>query len=388
VFATLTGFFSGRWWSIPASAALWTGIERLHAYMGFAWLDLGNAGIGMPLPLRMAPITGVYGLTFVFALLAAGVASVVLRRPRRELAWLLPVGLLLALPRLPRPAEPREKALVVQTNFDADMSWTNDTLEFEEQKLAVLSKAGRASLLIWPEAPAPFYPIEPEFRKYISRVAEDAQSPFLLGAVGYNRDKEPLNAAFVVDPSGAIQAEYDKVNLVPFGEFIPPLFGWVNRITHEAGDFAPGDRVVVFKVDGHNAGAFICYESVFPDFVRQFVHNGAEVLVNISNDGYFGHSAAHEQHFLIARMRAVENRRWLLRATNDGITAVVDPRGRVVKRIPEFVQTSALLPFDYVTEETPYTRYGDWFAWSCLTAGLLLAGFGITSAGSLERRRL
>ncbi len=376
VFAMLAGFFMRRWWAIPASAALWTGIDRLQGYTGFTWLQMGNAGIGMPLPLRLAPIVGVYGLTFVFALLAAGVASVFLRKPRRELAWLLPLVLLIALPRLPRPAEPREKALVVQPNFDTEMPWTSDSLAFEEQKLDLLSKAGGANLLIWPEAPAPFYPIEPDFRKYMAQVAEDAQAYFLLGAVGYNQDKEPLNAAFVVTPSGDIEAEYDKMNLVPFGEFIPPLFGWVNRITHEAGDFVPGKRVVVFKVDGHNAGAFICYESVFPDFVRQFVHDGAQVLINISNDGYFGFSAAHQQHLLIARMRAVENGRWLIRSTNDGITAVIDPRGRITERLPEFKQTSALMGFNYSTDETPYTRDGDWFAWSCLACALLLVGVG------------
>jgi apolipoprotein N-acyltransferase len=386
-FAALAGFVMNRWWTIPASAALWTGIERLHGYTGFAWLDLGNAGLGMPLPLRLAPITGVYGITFVFAMLAAGVASVILRRPRRELAWLLPLILLLILPRLQRPADPHETALVVQPNFDAEMQWTSDSLAFEEQKLAVLSKAGRASLLIWPEAPAPFYPIEPAFRAYISHVAEDAQAYFLLGAVGYNDRKEPLNAALMLNPSGALQSEYDKMNLVPFGEFIPPLFGFVNRITHEAGDFAPGERVVVFDVNGHGAGAFICYESVFPDFVRQFVRDGAQVLINISNDGYFGHSAAHQQHLLIARMRAVENNRWLLRATNDGITAVIDPRGRIVQRIPEFVQTSALLPFGYIRAETSYTRHGDWFAWSCLAAGLILSGLGIRSGESRVHRR-
>jgi apolipoprotein N-acyltransferase len=386
-FAALCGWLMHRWWSIPACAALWTGIERLHGYTGFAWLDLGNAGIGMPLPMRLAPITGVYGLTFVFALLAAGVAAIVLRRPRRELAWLLALLLLLALPRSPRPTEPREKALVVQPNFDTEMRWTTDAFALAERKLALLSKAGRASLLIWPEAPAPFYPIEPPFRKFVAQVAQDAQTHFLFGAVGYNEEKEPLNSAFLVDPTGAIEGQYDKVNLVPFGEFIPPMFGWVGRITHEIGDFVPGTRVVVFPVDGHSVGVFICYEAVFPDYVRQFVHGGAQVLINISNDGYFGHSAAHEQHLLIARMRAAENRRWLIRATNDGITAVIDPRGRVVDRMPPFVQTSALMPFDYTTEETPYTRYGDWFAWSCLGAGLALAALGIKSAGSPEHRR-
>ena len=296
--------------------------------------------------------------------------------------WLLPLILLIALPRLSPPAQPREKALIVQPNFDADMPWTADSLEFTEQKLALLSKAGRASLLIWPEAPAPFYPIEPAFRKYISRVAEDAQAHFLLGVVAYTAHKEPLNSALMLDPSGEIEGQYDKVNLVPFGEFIPPMFGWVNRITHEIGDFVPGDRVVVFKVDGHGAGAFICYESVLPDFVRQFVHGGAEVLINISNDGYFGHSAARDQHLLIARMRAAENRRWLLRSTNDGITAAIDPRGRVVAQMPPYTQTSALMPFDYVTGETPYTRYGDWFAWGCLGAGLALTAPGLLKKGT------
>ena len=385
VFAVLAGWLANRWWSIPGGAALWTGIERLHGYTGFAWLDLGNAGIGMPYPMRLAPITGVYGLTFVFALIAGAVASIALRRPRRELAWLAPLALLLlALPRLPRPAEPHEQALVVQPNFDTEAEWTDDVTALAEQKLALLSRIdpgtpGRTSLLIWPEAPAPFYPNEPLFRRYVGHIAQDAQAHFLFGAVSFNQQHQPMNAAFMLDPTGAIEGEYDKVNLVPFGEFIPPMFEWVGRITHEVGDFVPGERVVDFKVDGHSVGAFICYEAVFPDFVRQFVHRGAQVLVNISNDGYFGHSAAHEQHLLIARMRAAENRRWLIRATNDGITAVIDPRGRVMDRMAPFVQTSKLMAFDYESAETAYTRYGDWFAWGCLVAGVGLVTLGLLS---------
>lgn len=376
-FAALAGFFAQRWWAIPAWAALWTGIERLHAYTGFAWLDLGNAAIAMPLPMRLAPVTGVYGISFVFAMLAAGVAAVALQRPRRELAWLVPLVLLPALPRLPLPREAHHQALVVQPNFDTEMEWTPAITELAEQKLALLSKSEPASLLIWPEAPAPFYPDEPAFRNYIEHIAQDEQAYFLLGAVGYNAQREPLNSAFMLGPNGTIQGRYDKMNLVPFGEFIPPLFGWVNRITHEVGDFVPGTRIVDFRVDGHTAGVFICYESVLPDFVRQFARSGAEVLINISNDGYFGRSAAHQQHLLIARMRAAENRRWLIRSTNDGITAVIDPRGRIVDRMPAFTQMSKLMPFDYVNEQTPYTKYGDWFAWSCLVIGLALTAFRI-----------
>src|SRR5260370_39612821 len=124
----------------------------------------------------------------------------------------------------------------------------------------------------------------------------------------------------MVNPSGGIVARYDKIKLVPFGEFVPPAFAWVNRITKEAGDFAPGNRVVVFSMGEHRAGAFICYESAFPDLVRQFARGGAEVLLNLSNDGYFGFSAAREQHLALVRMRAAENRRRILRATDDGIT--------------------------------------------------------------------
>ena len=372
LFAVLAGLLMKRRWAIPAVAALWTGIERTHGPFGFAWLDLGNAGINMPVPMRLAPITGVYGLSFVFAVLGCAVAGIALRRPRRELAWLLPVPLLLVLPAAPRPAAPTQRALVVQPNLDTEMTWTTDTLRETEEKLALLSRASGASMVLWPEVPAPFYANDADFREYMAQVAQRSRTYFLLGVVDYNSAREPLNSAIMLGPSGHILDRYDKINLVPFGEFIPPLFGWVNRITHEVGDFVPGNRVVVFPVEEHQVGAFICYESALPGFVRQFVRSGAEVLVNLSNDGYFGHSAAREQHLALVRMRAAENRRWIIRATNDGITAVIDPRGRVTERLQPFAETAGMMRYGYVREQTPYTRYGDWFAWGCLAAALAL----------------
>jgi apolipoprotein N-acyltransferase len=250
------------------------------------------------------------------------------------------------------------KALVVQPNVDTEMRWTRDVLDLTEQKLALLSRQPATDLIVWPEVPAPFYADDPQFLDYLGQVARDGQVNFLAGVVAYTPDRKPLNSAIMISPSGKVVDRYDKINLVPFGEFVPPLFEWVNRITQESGDFVPGKRVVVFPVNApgsvnaagqsapHKAGAFICYESAFPDLVRQFTHAGAEVLLNLSNDGYFGHSAAHEQHLLIARMRAAENRRWLIRATNDGITASIDPAGRVVARLKPFEQTASLMPFD------------------------------------------
>jgi apolipoprotein N-acyltransferase len=165
---------------------------------------------------------------------------------------------------------------------------------------------------------------------------------------------------------------YDKINLVPFGEFVPSIFGWVNRVTKEAGDFAPGSRIVEFPLDGHKLGAFICYESAFPDLVREFTKGGAQVLVNLSNDGYFGHTAAREQHLELVRMRAAENRRWILRATNDGISVTVDPAGRIVYRASPYQMLAGDVTYRFLSDQTPYVKYGDWFAWTCLAAGLIL----------------
>src|SRR6202030_2347100 len=148
----------------------------------------------------------------------------------------------------------------------------------------------------WPEVPAPFYVTDPKFLEYAGQIARLSQTYFLFGAVGRAPDKAPLNSAEMLDPSGAPIDRYDKIKLVPFGEFVPEPFGFVNRITHEAGDYVPGSRIVIFDTNTHRLGAFICYESAFPDLVRQFTRNGAEVLMNLSNDGYFGQSAAREQH--------------------------------------------------------------------------------------------
>jgi apolipoprotein N-acyltransferase len=378
LFAAVAGFLMPRpgdslsrgWWTLPAIAALWTGIERTHGPFGFAWLDLGNAGIGMPVPMRLAPFAGVYGLSFVFAMLGCGVALVILRRSRYELAWLVLLPLLALLPRAPRPARGGEQALVVQPNIDTEMNWTDDSVRTTERHLAVLSYARDASLILWPEVPAPFYTTDPAFRDYSAQIARVGQAYFLFGAVGRAPDASPLNSAMMLDPSGAPLGRYDKIKLVPFGEFVPAPFGWVNRITHETGDFEPGSRVVTFPIGAHRLGTFICYESAFPDLVRQFPRDGAEVIVNISNDGYFGHSAAREQHLSLVRMRAAENHRWILRATNDGITASIDPAGRVVTRVEPYRELATILRYDYRSDQTPYTRHGDWFAWSCLAAGL------------------
>jgi apolipoprotein N-acyltransferase len=376
VFAMLAAIVLPHPYAIPAVAALWTGIERTHSNAGFAWLALGNAGIDMPLPLRVTPFLGVYGLSFLFAALSVAVTIVILRSPRRQLWWLVMFLALFTLPSMPPPQAGEETAVVVQPNLNEDQDWSPVTASMMHDRLIDISlqAALRSTprLIIWPEAPGPFYYYrDPVFHEQANNLARQAQAYFLFGTVAHTQKNEPLNSAVMIRPDGTVVDRYDKIHLVPFGEFVPAIFDFVNRITQEAGDFAPGTRRVLFDVAGRRVGAFICYESAFPNEVRKFVAEGAELLVNISNDGYFGRSAAREQHLSLVRMRAVENRRWIVRATNDGISVSIDPAGRIVQRLPAFREQVSRMAWSYVDATTVYTNTGDLFAWSCLGLGII-----------------
>ena len=379
VFTLLAGILMRRWWAIPAIASWWVAVEVTHGPLGFAWLALGNAGINMGIPLRLAPITGVYGISFVFAMLSAAVALVALRRPRRELLWLLPLPLLAFLPRMPEPQRGRETAVLVQPRISESEDWTRESVDrmqrqqVETSLRAALSEPAQPpSIIVWPEVPAPLYYYEDDrFRAYVNNLARTARAHLLIGVVAHTPEGAPLNSAVLISPLGTPVSRYDKVNLVPFGEFVPWPFDFAKHISTEVGDFAAGRRVVVSPAGSHRLGTFICYESVFPNFVRKFAAGGAEVLFNLSNDGWFGKSAARWQHLQIVRMRAAENRRWILRATNDGITATIDSAGRLRGTLPLYTESTSYTGFDYESSQTVYTKFGDWFPLLCATLSLL-----------------
>jgi apolipoprotein N-acyltransferase len=290
---------------------------------------------------------------------------------------------LLFLPALPNPEKPTESAVSVQPNIPERDDWTEalarrTQMEMESLSLqaAFSATAPKPGLILWPEVPAPVYYLEDSpFRDRVNALAGTTQAGVLIGTVAHNERGAPLNAALMISAEGRPTGRYDKMFLVPFGEYIPfPFKGVLATIASEAGDFEPGTRVVVFDFGTQRIGAFICYESAFPGLVRRFTAAGATVLTNLSNDGYFGGAAAREQHLSLVRMRAAENRRWIVRSTNDGISASIDPAGRVVAVFPEFQATSGRLPFSFRNDLTFYVRYGDLFAWSCaLLAAALLA---------------
>jgi apolipoprotein N-acyltransferase len=372
VFSCLAGLLTGRPYALPAVAALWTGLERTNGTFGFAWLLLGNAGVSMSVPLRLAPWLGVYGISFVFAMLSVAIACAALRYDRMRLLPLVVLPLLWLLPPIQQHVRAPLSALVVQPNIGAEVDWTDSERDKTEQELRVMSQAFRSSLVIWPEMPAPLYFFNnADFHDEATGIAEE-HGAFLFGTVAYDAQNRPLNSAVMLGSKGEEIAQYSKIYLVPFGEFTPPLFSWVNRISQEAGDFEPGREVKTMPALGHQYGVFICYEAAFPHLVRQFVKRGADVLVNLSNDGYFGHLDAREQHLLLVRMRAVENRRFIIRATNDGITAVIDPAGEIRESLPPYKELAAIMHYGSKTGQTFYSAHGDWFAWLCLVAALTL----------------
>jgi apolipoprotein N-acyltransferase len=294
-------------------------------------------------------------------------------------------------PRLVPHASANHYARAVQTNFPEAMDYPQNWFQSHAQDLDQVEQLSLAQsnhpvdLLVWPEAPAPFSFEDPQFARRASLLAIQFHHPFLAGVIEWEPAAEastnahaalaPYNSAILLDPQGQKIFAYDKVHLVPFGEYEP--FPLIHRVaasfSDEIGGFRKGrNHSVGHLPGGYSFGVFICYEAIFPNEVRRFAINAADLFINISNDGWFGRSAAPEQHLHMARVRAVENRRWLLRVTNNGITVSVDPYGRVFSTLPTDVRAAIDLPYDFRTDETFYTRFGDWFAWLCVIVSVIL----------------
>jgi apolipoprotein N-acyltransferase len=243
--------------------------------------------------------------------------------------------------------------------------------------------AATSRFIVWPESPAPFFTNDANFRAALSDLARQTNSWVVVGSIGTEAragaEGPVFNSAALVSPAGEWAARYDKVHLVPFGEYLPfpSLFSFAGGLTREVGEFHPGASRQLLNAGGEQLGVFICYESVFPDEVRQFANNGANVLINISNDGWYGDSGAYAQHLNQTRMRAIENDRWLLAAADTGVTASIDPFGRVVTQIPRKQRVALIAPYALISATTFYTRHGDWFALACaiISLGALLTRF-------------
>jgi apolipoprotein N-acyltransferase len=238
-------------------------------------------------------------------------------------------------------------------------------------------------MIVWPEAPNDFLERDRVFRHALSSLARTADAPIIVGNFGIDADPgvergyDEYNSADFIAPDGNFVGRYDKMHLVPFGEYTPykRLFFFAGSLLQDVGLLDAGKRRLVFATGGHTYGTFICYESVFGDEVRQYANLGADVLVNISDDGWYGDTSAAWEHLNMVRMRAIENHRWVLRATNTGVTASIDPYGRVVMAAPRHIRTSLRVGFDYERDVTFYAAHGDLFAYFCSL--ITMAGLGL-----------
>jgi apolipoprotein N-acyltransferase len=396
------------WWSKRGAGRacffapfLWVALDYAKTHLphiAFPWNSIGYAIAEKLSLLQLAAWTGIYGLSFVVVAFNALLAWLAVRRTRR--AWVVAIGATIVLvgtiligPHFVPRATPREIAHLVQTNFEQAMVHPPDWLvthagDLDQlEELSVSAAKNAPGLVVWPEVPAPFSLQDPDFAPRAERIARNGGQDFLVGVDDWKQGPkghlQASNSAVLLDPFGRRAFTYDKIHLVPFSEYVP-LRRWIpfaHQLIAEIGDFTPGTQYGVGILPGGRFGVFICYEAIFPNEVRQFVENGADVLINISNDGWFGRGAAPAQHLLMARVRAVENRRWLLRDTNNGFTVVIDPYGRTVASLPTDIRGELDARYDFRRDRTLYTRWGDWWAWLCVLAVFIELGESVLRRG-------
>ena len=394
----------GKGLAVLAAPFLWTALELGRARMpdiAFPWNLTGYAASGNLALVQLTSVTGIYGLSLIVAaynaivVWLAGCAMGWLKRPRGP-ALSHPPGAMLAAftalilgvaligPRFVPAAQASQVAHLVQPDLPQSMEYpanwgvihAGDMAELDGLSIAAGQKDH--GLVVWPEVPAPFSLTDAEFARRAQVIARDSGSDFLLGVIGWGPGESgrlaPYNSAAMLDPAGRVEFQYDKIHLVPFSEYVPwrDFFWFAKNLTGLAGDFRSGTRYAVGELPGGRFSTFICYEAVFPGEVRRFVLNGAGLLINLSNDGWFGRSAAAAQHLQMARVRAVEERRWLLRDTNNGYTVSVDPYGRIVARMGVDVRGELDAPYAFRSDKSIYASWGDWLPELCAAIGLIL----------------
>lgn len=409
------------WPALVAAPFFWVALELAAARItSVPWDQLGYSQVDNALVNRLAPWTGVYGIGFVLAAVNASLAAGLLvesksGRLRSAIAGAaLSVAGFAGLFVSPPSSAPSATAVLIQPNLDVggDINWPGDEWNRHMAQFAQLAgetcksfiqgipQTGsptvvpqcptppmRPDLVVWPEAPAPFEEPDPRFEQALQGIARQVQAPLIVGSIGMDYSGEAqawhdYNSAVVIGADGRHVGRYDKIHLVPFGEYVPyeKLLFFARKLTGRVSRFDRGQTRKVFLLPGsygrgHRYGVFICYEAVFADEVRHFAGLGSEVLVNISDDGWYGDTSAPWQHLNMARMRAIENRRWLLRDTNTGITAVIDPYGRVRQSIPRHQADALPARFGFRDDVTFYTAHGDVFAWVCAVVAIGLTGW-------------
>lgn len=409
---------ASRPWLILAAPSLWVTLEllRTHLLTGFPWELLGYSQYRVLTVIQIADATAVYGVSFLIVMVnialsellrhflsrAAGASPAM--SPLSRLPWkpLLATALAVGLTLLyghtrlgdeqATPADRTVNIRLVQANIDQahkwDAAYRRETLD-RYDRLTTDGGAG-SDLIIWPEAATPFlFEQETPYREEVHRLVRSQGIPLLFGSPAlrsYSTGKPYLlNSAYLLTGDGRIAGRYDKQHLVPFGEYIPlksSLLFFLDKLVEGIGDFEAGPEPTILTIPakpappvasgpsssavGARFGVVICYEVIFPDLVRRFADRGADFMVTITNDAWFGWSAAPAQHFSMAVLRAVENRTAFARAANTGISGFIDRDGRILEASPIFEERALTGRLRAGNHPTFYSKYGDVFAYGCV----------------------
>lgn len=407
IFSALFNYLSGhsRVPSILMAPLLWVTLEFLRTYLltGFPWAILGYSQYRFLPLIQIADITGVYGVSFLVVAMNGAILDVAVTWPRRVnkmplfARWPMTVSLIVysviiiasisyGLWRLSEEDKEIQKirASVIQGNIEQNKKWD---VRFRKEiintyrRLSIRASAESPDIIVWPETALPFiygYKKDKQLERDFLSIQKKLRTHLLYGSVRIRNTKDGnirlSNSAFLSSPEGEILAVYDKIHLVPYGEYIPlkKFFPFIDKLVVGIGDFVPGEEPLVMEAPFARIGPLICYEIIFPGLVRKFVNKGANVLITITNDAWFGRTSAPYQHFNMGVFRAIENRVPLIRAANTGISGFIDPKGRIKSKSEIFVEAVLTEDIPIGKRKSFYTRYGDIFAFLCIIITVLL----------------
>lgn len=399
LFSMLFVYLTGYRFPALTAATLWVSLEWIRATFltGFPWCLLGYSQHRYPVLTQIVDLTGVYGISFLivavntlfyvlFLKIESQTGKVLFRAETFIVVILFILSVAYGHYRLSED-EPDQgggrsiKVAIIQGNIDQSLKWNP---EYQEKTMDTYLRLTRAAyafkprLIIWPETAVPFFFQEGnEYTGKVVAIAVKSGAHLIFGSPAYERvDKAILyyNRIYHITPQGRVEGFYDKVHLVPFGEYVPlkKFLPFVHRLVPAAGDFTPGKEAALLKLPDLTVGPLICYESIFPEISRARTRGGADVLVNLTNDAWFGMSSAPYQHLVMSSFRAIENRRPMIRAANTGFSALIDKWGRIRKKGDLFSEEVLTVEIDKGNGSlTFYSAHGDIFAYLLILASLI-----------------
>ncbi|MBL7685979.1 MAG: apolipoprotein N-acyltransferase [Deltaproteobacteria bacterium] len=367
---------------------------------GFPWAQVGYTQYGYLPLIQFADWTGVYGVSALICLVNVYFYELYLkiRKGQKEenksfviksiftftgLLFILIYGQtrIHQIETLIQKKSPKQVALV-QGNIPQDQKWSP---QWGHQILSTYQRLTRESwfrnvdLVVWPETAYPFdLPFDQE--NVVRELLGDFHAPLLFGAVGFDSKHLQIQNPEIIFNSAVLMGQnqawqfYHKQHLVPYGEYVPfqQWLPFLKKLTAQVGQFQPGNEFNLLQINDFKLGSLICYEDIFPQIARRFVQSGANLLVNLSNDAWYGNTSALPQHLSFSTFRAIENRRYLVRATNTGVTSWVDPTGKIELKLPLFQEGILIAQPKLLEEKSFYSHFGDLFAYVCLALGALM----------------